>query len=64
MAFDISETAVKDSDVKELKTMIAEAKDATEQEPEVVQTEKSTGVIGGELQCQKSEKQIDYWGRM
>ena len=38
---DISETAVKDSDVKELKTMIAEAKDVTEQEPEVVQTEKA-----------------------
>jgi hypothetical protein len=39
---DISETAVKDSDVKELKTMIAEAKDVTEQEPEVVQTEKAS----------------------
>lgn len=38
---DISETAVKDSDVKELKTMIAEAKDVTEHEPEVVQTEKA-----------------------
>ena len=38
---DISETAVKDSDVKELKTMIAEAKDVTEQEPEVIQTEKA-----------------------
>ena len=38
---DISETAVKDSDIKELKTMIAEAKDVTEQEPEVVQTEKA-----------------------
>lgn len=38
---DISETAVKDSDVKELKTMIAEAKDVTEQEPEAVQTEKA-----------------------
>ena len=38
---DISETAVKDSDVKELKTMIADAKDVTEQEPEVVQTEKA-----------------------
>lgn len=38
---DISENAVKDSDVKELKTMIAEAKDVTEHEPEVVQTEKA-----------------------
>ena len=38
---DISESVVKDSDVKELKTMIAEAKDVTEQEPEVVQTEKA-----------------------
>lgn len=36
---DISETVVKDSDVRELKTMIAEAKDVTEQEPEVVQME-------------------------
>lgn len=36
---DISETVVKDSDVRELKTMIAEAKDITEQEPEVVQME-------------------------
>ena len=38
---DISETVVKDSDVKELKTMIAEAKDVTEQETEVIQTEKA-----------------------
>lgn len=36
---DISETVVKDSDVRDLKTMIAEAKDITEQEPEVVQME-------------------------
>lgn len=36
---DISETVVKDSDVRELKTMIAEAKDITEQEPEVAQME-------------------------
>lgn len=36
---DISETVVKDSDVRDLKTMIAEAKGITEQEPEVVQME-------------------------
>lgn len=36
---DISETVVKYSDVRDLKTMIAEAKDITEQEPEVVQME-------------------------
>lgn len=38
---DISETAVKDSDVRELKTMIAEAKEVKKQEPEAVQTEKA-----------------------
>ena len=38
---DITETAVKDSDVKELKTMIPEVKDVPEQEPEVMQPEKA-----------------------
>ena len=38
---DISETAVKDSDVKELKTMIAEAKEEPLKEQEVIPTEKA-----------------------